>query len=125
MNLKGNGNGNGQSWPYLKIALLAVAVALVAALLYRQIDRLIGPRQAVWVAAADLEEGATVGGESLRLDQVRRKRLPAGALADRGAVEGKQLVRAKPAGKPFVPADFAAAAPRAARSPSWYPKVGC
>jgi Flp pilus assembly protein CpaB len=109
MNLKGNGNGKGQGWPYLKFALLSVAVVLVAVLLYRQIDRLMGPRQAVWVATADLEPGDTIAGDRVELKNLRQKRLPAGALADRGAVEGQQLVRAKSAGTPFVSADFAAA----------------
>ena len=107
MNLKLNGNGNGQSRPYLRIALLAVAVLLVGWLVYRQIDRLMGERRTVWVAASDLGEGEVVARDDLEEKRVAESRVPRGAIANAAAAVGRALSRQKPAGATLVAADFA------------------
>ncbi len=105
MNLKLNGNG--QPKPYLRFALLAVAVVLVAVLLYRQVDRLGGPRQSVWVAKAALARGSVLKTDDLELKRVRAAGLPAGAVTDVSTVVGKRLRQGKAAGSPLAVGDLA------------------
>ncbi len=108
MNLKLNGNGNGQPKPYLKIALLAVAVILVGLLVYRQVDRLSGPKRSVWVAKGNLAQGAVLGRDDFVERSVRESKIPAGAVEDLSKVIGRRLARVKPAGAPLVATDFGA-----------------
>lgn len=107
MNLKLNGNGNGHSKPYLKIALLALAVVLVGILLYRQIDRLAGPKRTVWVPRSNLALGAVVDEDDFKAVRVREDEVPRGAVTDVRQVAGRTLVRVKAAGTPLVASDFA------------------
>lgn len=97
---------NAAEKPWARIAVLAVALILVAVLLFRQIQRFRGDLE-VWVAATDLAPGAEIGTASLKSLRVRESEIPGTVLREKSAIEGKRLARAKRAGTPFFRADFA------------------
>jgi hypothetical protein len=97
---------NAAEKPWARIAVLAVALILVAVLLYRQVQRFRGDLE-VWVATSDLAPGAEVAQGNLKSIRVRESEVPGTVLRDRSAIEGKRLARAKRAGTPFFRADFA------------------
>lgn len=92
--------------PWARIAVLAVALILVAVLLFRQVQRFRGDFE-VWVAASDLAPGAEVTKANLKAIRVRESEIPGTVLREQGAILGKRLARAKRAGTPFFRADFA------------------
>ncbi|HEV7669345.1 MAG TPA: SAF domain-containing protein [Thermoanaerobaculia bacterium] len=96
---------NAAEKPWARIAVLAVALILVAVLLYRQVQRFRGDLE-VWVAASDLAPGAEVTKTNLKAIRVRESEVPGTVLRDKSAIEGKRLARAKRAGTPFFRADF-------------------
>src|SRR6185295_5842447 len=97
---------NAAEKPWARIAVLAVALILVAVLLYRQVQRFRGDLE-VWVAASDLAPGAEVVKTNLKSIRVRESEVPGTVLREKSAIEGKRLARAKRAGTPFFRADFA------------------
>lgn len=97
---------NAAEKPWARIAVLAVALILVAVLLFRQVQRFRGDLE-LPVAASDLAPGAEVTGAKLKTLRVRESEMPGTVLRDRSAIEGKRLARAKRAGTPFFRADFA------------------
>lgn len=106
----GNGNGNGAR-PWWKVALLAVAVLLAGWLVFRQVDRLRGPKRMVWVAAGDLGQGTLVASNDLEQVVVRGDDADDTAL-EVEQIEGRQLRRDKAEGETFRSDDFAAPPPR-------------
>jgi Flp pilus assembly protein CpaB len=106
MNLKGNGHrAPSPLWRFLLLGLAAV-VALV--LLVRLGDRLLGPSRTILVAAEDLSPGQELTPGLFVEKQVRVSKLPPDTTTDPSMLEGLRLSRAKTAGSPFVPEDFAA-----------------
>jgi Flp pilus assembly protein CpaB len=91
----------------LQLVLLGLALILVLVLGVRQGQRLLAPKSEVWVAKADLPAGTVIGPQQLERRKVPESALPKGALADANAISGKPLSKAKQAGEPFVPGDFA------------------
>ncbi len=91
--------------------MVAVIVALLGFLAYRQIDRSRGKSLTVWVATSDLEPGTRIGAQHLTPLRTREAAVPAGVITDRRQIEGWDLVRAKPAAAPFVAGDLARPAP--------------
>ena len=106
MILKASGNGSGSRPPILKIALLVLAVAIVGFLLYRQIQRWNAPTQDVWVAGDSFASGRLIGSQDVVPRKVRARTVPAGAIIDRAAIQGKQLVKSKEAGQFFFANDL-------------------
>jgi len=103
----GNGNGNGHGKSALKIVLLVVAVLVVGLLLFRQVERFSGPRKEVWVASGNLSAGALLSAADFQRASFRESELPQDAV-EAGAdeeLEGRQLVRPKQEGEPFVRGD--------------------
>jgi hypothetical protein len=104
----GNGNGhNGNGKSALKIALLAVAVLAAGVLLYRLADRFTGPTREVWVASGNLSPGVLLSQDDFQRQSFRESDLPQDAV-DAGSeedLEGRQLVRPKQEGEPFVRGD--------------------
>ncbi len=103
---KSNGNGRPYS-PYLKAALLLVVVVLLAVLVYRQVDRMIGPKRPIVVVKQALAAGAPVSAADLETRQVRARRVPAEALADPAQAVGRRLTRPRGIGEALMPADLA------------------
>lgn len=103
----GNGNGNGHGSSALKIALLAVAVVAVALLLFRQAQRFAGPTREVWVASGNLAPGVLLSPGDFQRASFRESDLPQDAVeADsEDDLQGRQLVRPKQEGEPFVQGD--------------------
>lgn len=97
---------NAAEKPWARIAVLAVALILVAVLIFRQVQRFRGDLE-VWVAVSDLAPGAEIGKTNLKTIRVRESELPGTVLREKSAIEGKRLARAKRAGTPFFRADFA------------------
>jgi len=97
---------NAAEKPWARIAVLAVALILVAVLLFRQVQRFRGDFE-VWVAASDLAPGTEVGKTNLKAIRVRESEVPGTVLREKSAVLGKRLARGKRAGTPFFRADFA------------------
>ncbi len=88
------------------MALLAVAVALVGFLLYRQFDRWRGEEVTVWVAASNLEAGTVLAAENLSPLKARERRLPDGTVRERRAIQGWQLRQRKQQGVAFFEGDL-------------------
>lgn len=103
----GSTQGPNERRRYLQIGLLALAVLLVAILGFRQVQRWLTPQQEVWVAAADLPAGATLGGDNLKKLKLDQSALPKGAVLDARALAGRELARPKQEGQPFTRDDFA------------------
>jgi len=101
------GGGGNERRRYLQIGLLALAVLLVAVLGFRLVQRWVSPQQEVWVSAADMPAGTTIGPSSLKRVKLAESALPKGTLLDARAIAGRSLARAKQAGEPFVGTDFA------------------
>jgi len=118
----GTNGGGGDRRRYLQIGLLALALLLVAVLGFRQVQRLISPEREVWVAAGDLEAGATVGPSNLRKAKVAESSLPKGALLDARAIASRELARPKQEGEPFVREDFANASQAAVAAAEMIPE---
>jgi Flp pilus assembly protein CpaB len=95
---------------YLQIGLLALALLLVAVLGFRQVQRWMTPKKEVWVAAANLPAGSTLGSESLKKLKLAESALPRGVVLDARALAGRELARPKQEGSPFTSDDFARAA---------------
>lgn len=110
MILKANGNGNGSHPPYAKIGLLALAVAIVGFLFFRQVDRLRSPVREVWVAADTFASGRDLASGDLVARKVRAKAIPEGAILDPRLIQGKQLAGRKEAGEFFFASDLEAPA---------------
>ena len=112
MNLKINGNGNGKGngkdngGRLIKGVLLILAILLVGVLLFRQVDRWIGPKATAWVASANLQAGSLLGEDQVAPKKMRQKSLPDGAVTDPGSLEGMRLRRAKSSGEPIVAGDL-------------------
>lgn len=87
--------------------VLAVALALLGFLVYRQISRSLGARVEIPVAAADLDPETRLGPENLTTATVREKDLPQGVAMDPASLEGRRLARGKEAGAPFFRQDLA------------------
>lgn len=100
----GNGNGHGGS-SLLKVVLLVAAVLLVGVLLFRQAQRISGPKVELWVASTNLPAGAIVTSDDLAPATLRASDLPEGTLAERAAIEGQQVVRPVAEGAPFLSTD--------------------
>jgi Flp pilus assembly protein CpaB len=110
----GTTQGPNERRRYLQIGLLALALLLVAVLGFRQVQRWMSPQQEVWVAAADLPAGATLGGANVKKVRLAERALPKGTVLDARALAGRELARAKQEGEPFTRSDFAATAREAA-----------
>jgi hypothetical protein len=87
--------------------VLAVALALLGFLVYRQIDRSMGTRVDIPVAAADLPPETRLEAQHLATAQVRESDLPEGVALDPVSLEGRRLARGKEAGSPFFRRDLA------------------
>lgn len=87
--------------------VLAVALALLGFLVYRQVSRSLGARVEVPVAATDLTPETRLGPEHLATATVREKDLPQGVALDPASLEGRRLARGKEAGAPFFRQDLA------------------
>lgn len=92
---------------FLQIGLLALALLLVGVLGFRQVQRLMTPKQEVWVASSDLPAGATVGPQNLKRVKLAESALPKGTLVDASAIAGRELSRPKQEGEAFTGGDFA------------------
>lgn len=106
MILKANGNGNGSHPPYLKIALLVLAIAIVGFLFYRQVARWSNPTREVWVAGESFASGRLIEQQDLATRKIPARSIPEGAIVDRKLIQGKQLARQKEAGQFFFAADL-------------------
>jgi Flp pilus assembly protein CpaB len=104
----GTTQGPNERRRYLQIGLLALALLLVAVLGFRQVQRWMTPQKEVWVAAADLPAGATLGSSNLKKIKLAEGALPKGAVVDARALAGRELARPKQEGEPFTRADLAA-----------------
>jgi Flp pilus assembly protein CpaB len=106
-NGNGNGNGNGHGKSAAKIALLAIAVLAAGVLLFRQFERFSGPTREVWVASGNLSAGALLSAGDFQRASFRERDLPQDAVeaGPEGDLEGRQLVRPKQEGEPFVRGD--------------------
>lgn len=93
--------------PFQRAAILAVAVALVGFLVYRQIDRWRGEEVTVWVAASNLEAGTVVAAENLTPIEVRERQVPEGTVLERRSIQGWQLRQRKQQGVAFFTGDLA------------------
>lgn len=91
----------------LKTVLLVLVILLVAFLVFRQVQRMRGPTQDIWVAATDLAAGIELTGENLRRAARRVRDLPPDTIVERGAIEGRMLVRPKEEGDVFRVGDLA------------------
>lgn len=91
-----------QEQPYLRAAVLVVAVAVLGLLVYRQVDRWRGEQVTIWVAASNLARGETVEEEDLLPLEVRAADKPEAAMIDRKNIIGAILTRALPEGAAFL-----------------------
>ncbi|HEX9799650.1 MAG TPA: SAF domain-containing protein [Thermoanaerobaculia bacterium] len=110
----GTTQGPNERRRYLQIGLLALALLLVGVLGFRQVQRWMTPQKDVWVAAADLPTGATLGSTNLKRVKMAESALPKGAMTDARALAGRELARPKQEGDPFTRADLAASETEAA-----------
>lgn len=92
--------------PFQRAAILAVAVALVGFLIYRQVDRWRGEVVTVWVAASNLEAGTVIAAEGLSPIQVRENQVPDGTILERRSIQGWQLRQRKQQGVAFFNGDL-------------------